>query len=55
MEDESQEPKVMEPHKCDYWMWIDWHELLEKQNEFELFLPMQNLFAQKDVCARLLS
>ena len=34
-------PKVMEPDKCEEWIWFDWKNLPDK-----LFLPVQNLIKQ---------
>jgi 8-oxo-dGTP diphosphatase len=34
----SGEPKVLEPHKCEYWEWFEWESLPEP-----LFAPIQTL------------
>ena len=38
---EAGEPQILEPDKCECWLWFKWSEL--PQN---LFLPLQNLRAQ---------
>jgi 8-oxo-dGTP diphosphatase len=38
---EAGEPQILEPDKCECWVWFKWSEL--PQN---LFLPLQNLRAQ---------
>lgn len=38
------EPKNMEPEKCEGWQWYSWNQVKEFNN---LFLPIQNLIAQK--------
>ena len=37
----GQEPRVMEPDKCEEWRWFYWQELPSN-----LFLPVQNLIKQ---------
>lgn len=36
------EPRVMEPHKCEYWKWISKQEF-DNLPEEDLFMPLQNL------------
>lgn len=38
--DPEQQPRVMEPHKCERWMWVD-----PTEPPTDLFLPIQNLIA----------
>lgn len=38
---ENDNPKIMEPEKCEEWSWFDWNNLPEP-----LFLPIQNLLKQ---------
>jgi len=37
-----QEPKVMEPDKCEEWKWYDWREI----PKLNLFVAMRNLIKQ---------
>lgn len=58
---ENEDPRVLEPEKCEGWEWITWKELLsltrgEKQRggseSRELFVPLWNLVKQRsDVIA----
>ncbi|KAL2258740.1 hypothetical protein VTK26DRAFT_7820 [Humicola hyalothermophila] len=45
--DEAQEPKVMEPHKCESWSWRTWADvravMAEWQGAGKIFLPIVNL------------
>lgn len=38
----NQEPRLMEPKKCERWAWFDWNYL----PELNLFLPLANLIKQ---------
>ncbi|KAJ8907309.1 hypothetical protein NDN08_007423 [Rhodosorus marinus] len=37
-------PKVMEPSKCETWMWVDWDQVLPSP----LFLPLEQLAMTED-------
>jgi 8-oxo-dGTP diphosphatase len=36
-------PKLLEPHKCEEWVWLDKDNLPKN-----IFLPIKNLLIQKD-------
>jgi len=38
----NQEPKIMEPKKCEKWDWFDWNYL----PNLNLFVPVKNLIKQ---------
>ncbi|KAK4231681.1 Nudix hydrolase 1 [Podospora fimiseda] len=44
--DESAEPEVLEPHKCESWSWKSWSDVrgLTEGDEQKVFLPIVNLF-----------
>jgi 8-oxo-dGTP diphosphatase len=42
-----QEPKNMEPHKCQGWNSYSWSELEEQQKEGKLFGPLDRLIKEK--------
>ena len=41
---DGQQPRVMEPNKCERWMWVD-----PREPPPDLFLPVQNLIAEYGV------
>lgn len=41
---DAQEPRVMEPEKCEEWRWVK----REQARDLELFLPLQNLLREID-------
>ncbi|KAE8335248.1 hypothetical protein BDV24DRAFT_171510 [Aspergillus arachidicola] len=44
----KREPEICEPDKCDSWQWFSWEEVnIMCQEEGKLFLPMENLFRQR--------
>jgi len=51
--DESQEPQILEPDKCDGWEWIQWREVVkwvvgaEEAPDRKVFLPLVNLIKQR--------
>lgn len=52
-ENESDEPRVLEPDKCEGWEWVSWDQLREwvridgEVLERKLFLPLLNLMRQR--------
>ncbi|KAG9503737.1 hypothetical protein J7337_003692 [Fusarium musae] len=53
MVNESDEPKILEPQKCEGWYWKTWDDLKKihatEKNGEKLFLPLINLLGTADL------
>ncbi|KAG0228007.1 Nudix hydrolase 15, mitochondrial [Actinomortierella wolfii] len=48
--DDSQEPKVMEPNKCEQWQWVTLDELKNDHGPYRpLFSPLAKLVSSHDL------
>jgi 8-oxo-dGTP diphosphatase len=43
----SQQPKLMEPHKCEGWKSYSWDELKSIQQQGKLFGPLDRLLTEQ--------
>ncbi|KAF8978334.1 Nudix hydrolase 15, mitochondrial [Entomortierella lignicola] len=46
----SHEAKIMEPEKCENWVWVTLEELLDDNGPYRpLFAPLENLIKESDL------